>query len=92
MQANEVFVALPPSVVLGLEGSGFRFYRWPACRPANGVAVRFVTSYVTTAEETDGFLQATRKAFGGFRDQARLKGQRDPGRAWNDCRRDGIAD
>ena len=67
VQANEVFVALPPSVVLGLEELGFGFYRWPACRPANGVTVRLVTSYVTTAEETDGFLQATQKLLGSLR-------------------------
>jgi threonine aldolase len=60
VQANEVFVSLPEPVVLRLENDGFEFYRWPACRPSQGVAVRLVTSYVSTAEEVDGFLHAAR--------------------------------
>jgi threonine aldolase len=61
VQANEIFVAMPESTVSGLEGLGFKFYRWPACRPAQDVAIRLVTSYVTTVEEVDGLLRATCK-------------------------------
>ena len=61
VQANEVFVAMPESTVSGLEALSFKFYRWPACRPARGVAIRLVTSYVTTIEEVDGLLGATGK-------------------------------
>ena len=60
VQANEVFVVMPESTVSGLEVLGFKFYRWPACRPEQGVAIRLVTSYVTTVEEVDGILRATR--------------------------------
>ena len=63
VQANEVFVAMPEFIVSGLEAQGFKFYRWPACRPAKGVAIRLVTSYVTTVEEVDGLLRATGKLF-----------------------------
>ena len=69
VQANEVFVAMPESVVSGLENSGFGFYRWPACGRPKGVAVRLVTSYVTTAEEADGFLRETHKLLEGSRQQ-----------------------
>jgi threonine aldolase len=63
VQANEVFVALPEFVVSGLEARGFKFYRWPACTPAKGVTIRLVTSYVTSVEEVEGLLRATRKLF-----------------------------
>jgi threonine aldolase len=59
VQANEVFVAMPEPTVSGLEVLGFKFYRWPACRPGQGIAIRLVTSYVTTVEEVDEFLRAT---------------------------------
>jgi threonine aldolase len=59
VQANEVFVALPESTVSGLEDRGFKFYRWPACNPEQGIAIRLVTSYVTNVEEVDGLLRAT---------------------------------
>ena len=61
VQANEVFVAMPEAAVSGLEALGFKFYRWPACQPGQGIAIRFVTSYVTTVEEVDGLLRATRR-------------------------------
>jgi threonine aldolase len=59
VQANEVFVAMPESAVSGLEALGVGFYRWSACTPDQGIAIRLVTSYVTTVEEVDGFLRAT---------------------------------
>jgi len=60
VQANEVFVAMPEFTVSGLEALGFQFYRWPACRPKQGITIRLVTSYVTTVEEVDALLRATR--------------------------------
>jgi len=67
VQANEVFVAMSESTVAGLEALGFQFYRWPACQPEQGIAIRLVTSYVTTVEEVDGLLRAT----GGLLEESR---------------------
>lgn len=61
VDANEIFVALPEGVVVGLERLGFGFYRWPApgLVPAiDGVSIRLVTSYLTTHAEVDGFVLA----------------------------------
>jgi threonine aldolase len=58
VDANEVFVALPEAIVAALERQGFEFYRWPLCAPANGVAIRLVTSYATPRAQIDEFLAA----------------------------------
>jgi len=43
VQANEVFLRLPEAVIAGLEGAGFRFYRW--AEAAEGTVVRLVTAF-----------------------------------------------
>ncbi|MDE2305299.1 MAG: low specificity L-threonine aldolase, partial [Gammaproteobacteria bacterium] len=62
VEANELFVALPESVVSALESAGFGFYRWPVAGLASGVAIRLVTSYATEPEDTAAFLAAARAA------------------------------
>jgi threonine aldolase len=60
VQANEIFVALPETLVALLEAAQFKFYRWPLQSPS-GVSIRLVTSYSTTAAEVDEFLFAARR-------------------------------
>ncbi len=60
-QANEVFPVLEPAAAARLESAGARFYPWPAS-PADGPVedgrlVRLVTSFATTGEEVDRFLE-----------------------------------
>jgi threonine aldolase len=61
VDANEVFVALPEKLAADLEEAGFHFYRWPLCPVEEGVAVRLVTSYATTAQDVEDFLREARK-------------------------------
>jgi threonine aldolase len=65
VDANEVFVALPEAIVSALERQGFGFYRWPLSTPANGVAIRLVTSYATPRSQVDEFLAAAQDAAHG---------------------------
>jgi len=62
VDANEVFVALPEPVVVGLEAQGFGFYRWPApdvVPPIGaGVSIRLVASYLTARADVDGLVAA----------------------------------
>jgi threonine aldolase len=58
VDANEVFVALPETLVAALEARGFGFYRWPMSQPTQGVAIRLVTSFATTAASVDELLAA----------------------------------
>jgi threonine aldolase len=61
VDANEIFVALPENLVSALERAGFHFYRWPLCSISDGVAIRLVTSYATTAADVDDFLRAAQQ-------------------------------
>ena len=65
VDANEVFVALPEAIVAALERKGFGFYRWPLSAPANGVAIRLVTSYATPRAHVDELLAAAQHAAHG---------------------------
>jgi len=58
VDANEIFVALPETVVQGLERQGFGFYRWPAPGVGAAVSIRLVTSYLTTHADVDDFVLA----------------------------------
>lgn len=58
VEANEVFAALPESMVAGLEKQGFGFYRWPLSPVKDAVPIRLVTSWVTREAEVDAFLAA----------------------------------
>lgn len=53
VEANEVFVNLPEPVIQGLEGDGFRFYRWP---DDSAPTLRLVISFSTAPEHIDAFL------------------------------------
>ena len=58
VQANEIFAALPETLVASLEKAGFQFYRWPLCPVADGAAIRLVTSYATAGADVDAFVRA----------------------------------
>ncbi len=60
VQANEVFVALPEKKVAALE-TQFKFYRWPADTRGEGVPIRLVASFATTAGEVDQFIAAAHR-------------------------------
>jgi threonine aldolase len=61
VEANEVFVALPVALCDRLQAAGAVFYRWDA--DASGdVVVRLVTSFATSAEEVDRFVELARVA------------------------------
>lgn len=59
VEANELFVELPPAVAERLQAEGFRFYDWEALGPW---AWRLVTAFDTRVEDIDAFLTATEKA------------------------------
>lgn len=60
IQANELFLAVPESLIGALEREDFHFYRWPWLKVADGAAIRLVTSYATTEADVDDFLQCAR--------------------------------
>jgi threonine aldolase len=62
VDANEIFLAMPEQLVAALEKAGFYFYRWPLSSVPDGVAIRLVTTYATTAADVDDFIQAARRA------------------------------
>ena len=57
VEANEIFIELPPAVIDGLDADGFRFYRWDG--PA-GATVRLVTGFDTLAEDVAALIAAAR--------------------------------
>jgi threonine aldolase len=62
VEANAVFVVLPPATDLRLRAMGASYYPWQPsgsrARQPRGVLVRLVTSFATTAEEVDRFVAA----------------------------------
>ncbi|MBS7696045.1 MULTISPECIES: low specificity L-threonine aldolase [unclassified Chelatococcus] len=65
VQGNEVFAVLPRAMHDALQSKGAVYYRWPGTSappdqaPSDDeVLVRLVTSFATTAEEVDVFLEA----------------------------------
>ncbi|MDH3241034.1 MAG: low specificity L-threonine aldolase [Alphaproteobacteria bacterium] len=60
-EANEVFVALPASVIAGLEADGAQFYRWGG---AESTTLRLVCAFDTPPEAVDQFLASARKHAG----------------------------
>jgi threonine aldolase len=58
VEANEVFAAMPLSLIGALRAQGFEFYEWPAPAHLNSPAVRLVTSYDMVAADVDGLLAA----------------------------------
>ena len=59
-ERNEVFVAFPEKTVAALE-TQFKFYRWPLDISGDGVPVRLVTTFATTAAEVDEFIAAANR-------------------------------
>jgi threonine aldolase len=62
VEANEVFVALPPPVDARLKAAGASYYPWMSDGVPGGVVsdatlVRLVTSFATRAEEVDRFVR-----------------------------------
>jgi threonine aldolase len=56
VEANEVFAALPVALCDRLQAAGAVFYRWDADASGN-VVVRLVTSFATTAEDVERFVE-----------------------------------
>ena len=56
VEANELFVRMPEAVAAGMEARGIGFYRWST--DADGVMIRLVTSFATTADDVDAALNA----------------------------------
>lgn len=62
VEANEVFVALPPAVDQRLKAAGASYHRWSTNSLPKGLeldamdVVRLVTSFATTADEVDRFV------------------------------------
>ena len=61
VDANEIFVSMPETLLVALEAEGFGFYRWPLCVPERDVAIRLVTSFETRLSDVDEFLAACRR-------------------------------
>jgi threonine aldolase len=60
VEANEVFAALPESVIARLREHGFGFYDWPSPEEESSAAVRLVTSHDMRASDVDAFLEVAR--------------------------------
>jgi threonine aldolase len=58
VEANEIFVTLPERVIRGLEGEGFRFYRWQG---EGSTLLRLVTSFTTETAHVDAFIDTARR-------------------------------
>jgi threonine aldolase len=56
VQANELFVAMPPSLIAALRDTGAYFYEWIAVPGIDLPVVRLVTAHSTTQDEVDKFL------------------------------------
>jgi threonine aldolase len=61
VQANEIFIRLPVTMVAGLRKAGFDFYDWPDSPEGT---IRLVTSFATKAEDVAKFV-ATAKQLAG---------------------------
>jgi len=60
VQANEVFVAMPPALVSRLRAAGYEFYDWPAPAGVTDPVVRLVAAYDMRLGDAEGFLAAAR--------------------------------
>ncbi len=64
VEANEVFVTLPASVIDGLAAAGVLFYRWPETDPA-ATTIRLVTRHDTDEHEVDALIETARSLAAG---------------------------
>ena len=55
VEGNELFPAMPETVIAGLENDGFVFYHWMP-----GV-IRLVTSFLTSMEGVDAFIESAKR-------------------------------
>lgn len=55
-ESNEIFAALPETMINTLEKAGFGFYRWPTPSHIAGTMIRLVTSFDTREQDVDAFL------------------------------------
>jgi threonine aldolase len=58
VEANEVFAALPQTLIDTLRAQGFEFYEWPAPPHLGSPVVRLVTAYDMVAADVDALLAA----------------------------------
>ena len=59
VEANEVFAALPRTLIEALRAQGFEFYEWPAPPGVRLPVVRLVTAYDMAVADVDALLAAT---------------------------------
>ncbi|HUO79230.1 MAG TPA: beta-eliminating lyase-related protein [Steroidobacteraceae bacterium] len=64
VEANELFIALPPKVTAGLRAAGYRFYDWPAPPGAEGAVARLVAAYDVRPQDVDALIAAARRVSG----------------------------
>jgi threonine aldolase len=57
VEANEVFIALPESVVTRLRSAGYDFYDWPPPRGEAQPIIRLVTAYDMTHDDVDALAR-----------------------------------
>lgn len=65
VDANEIFVRLPPGIADGLKAGGFHFYDWgaPPADPARDATLyRLVTAFDTAEASVDAFIACAAKA------------------------------
>ncbi|SCA58018.1 Low specificity L-threonine aldolase [Candidatus Terasakiella magnetica] len=59
VEANELFISLPENTLQALEDAGYGFYRW---HDAGSPLIRLVTSFNTTEQDINGFIQTALEA------------------------------
>jgi threonine aldolase len=62
VEANELFVAMPQTLIDRLRESGYHFYDWPAPAGVSEPVVRLVTAFDVEAADVDALLQAMRRS------------------------------
>jgi len=58
VEANEIFIELPETVIAGLLADGFKFYRWDG---PDSSCIRLVTAWNTAPDAVDTMIAAARK-------------------------------
>jgi threonine aldolase len=58
VEANELFVGMPETLIDGLHGAGFAFHGWLVPPGETGPVVRLVTSFATPPEDVDALVAA----------------------------------
>jgi threonine aldolase len=59
VQANEIFIGLPASVIEAMEADGHLFYRWTT--DGDNIVIRLVTGFSTGESMVDAFIAAAAK-------------------------------